>query len=80
LPPPVFPADSEVHLTTRLTSAFGYTANLPVLQGAAMSGGFFSIPTVDADAVYRRFPLLTNYENGLYESLSLAVARNYLGL
>ena len=56
-----------------------YAANLPKLQTAAMSGGFFNNPNVDEDGVYRRLPLLVNYKGRIYEALSLALFRTLLG-
>jgi adenylate cyclase len=57
-----------------------YAGNLPKLQTAAMSGGFFSNPNVDEDGVYRRLPMLINYNGRLYEALSLALFRTLLGM
>ncbi len=56
-----------------------YAANLPSLQTAAMSGGFFNNPNVDEDGIYRRLPLLINYNHRLYEALSLALYRTLVG-
>ncbi|MDQ7016405.1 MAG: adenylate/guanylate cyclase domain-containing protein [Gammaproteobacteria bacterium] len=53
----------------------GYSANLAQLQSAALGGGFFDNPLVDIDGIFRRVPLLQLFENHLYESLALAVAR-----
>jgi len=56
--------------------ANGYSANLPLLQQAAGAGGFFNAtPMVDNDGVYRRISMLQMHDGGLYETLSLAVAR-----
>ena len=63
----------------RLIEAVGYGANLPLLQDAALGGGFFNSPLVDADGVFRRVPLLTRHGDRLYEQLSLAVVRALLG-
>ncbi|MEC9340093.1 MAG: CHASE2 domain-containing protein, partial [Pseudomonadota bacterium] len=58
--------------------AESYGANLPELQQAAVSGGFFStVP--DPDGVLRRVPLFTVYDDRLYPSLALETARLYLG-
>nr|WP_110255517.1 adenylate/guanylate cyclase domain-containing protein [Undibacterium pigrum] len=51
-----------------------YTANLPELQKAAITGGFFN-PSPDADGVIRGIPLLAKHGAGYYEALSLATAR-----
>ena len=78
LPEPVFEDDGFMNLTLFAPDASGYNANLPVLQSKASSAGFFSHPTIDADGVIRRAPLLHQYNGAIYESLSLAIARNYL--
>lgn len=57
----------------------GFTANLPQFQRSALSGGFFDNPLVDDDGVFRRIPLLQQFEGGLYQSLPLAVVRAILG-
>ncbi len=56
-----------------------YSANLPVLQQAALGGGFFDNPTVDADGIFRRVPLVQDYQNQLYPSLPLAMFQLLLG-
>jgi adenylate cyclase len=57
-------------------AASGYAANLPELQQAASSGGFFNAsPLIDSDGVVRRVSLLQMYNEALYETLSLAVTR-----
>jgi adenylate cyclase len=43
-----------------------------------LGAGFFSNPLVDEDGVFRRVPLLHEYQGALYESLALATARTYL--
>jgi len=57
----------------------GYGGNLALLQDAAIYGGFFDNPMVDRDGVYRRLPLLLNYQNQLYPSFSLAIIQALLG-
>ncbi len=79
LPSPVVAAE-ELPFSTLLFKEKSYAANLPKLQTAAMSGGFFNNPNVDEDGVYRRLPLLINYDNKLYEALSLALYRTLLGM
>lgn len=54
--------------------ARGYNANLAPFQEAAVRAGHFN-PTLDADGVVRRVPLLLEYDGGLYEALSLRMAR-----
>lgn len=78
LPEPYLPAVIAETLAIPAPVAAGYGANLPVLQEAASRGGFFDNPLSDDDGVFRRAPTLQSYENGLYESLSLAIAQMYL--
>lgn len=52
----------------------GYGANLPELMQAAASAGHFN-PIDDIDGVYRRVPMLIEFEGAYYEPLSLAVVR-----
>jgi len=56
----------------------GYSANLPILQNSAASAGHFN-PTIDADGITRRVPMLARYGDGFYEPLSLAVVRLLFG-
>ncbi len=78
LPTPLFPAAAKLADTTGAPRATGYTANISTLQRAASGAGFFSNPLVDEDGVFRRVPLLHEYQGALYESLALATARIYL--
>jgi adenylate cyclase len=55
-----------------------YTGNVPELQENALGGGFYSIPSQDRDGILRRIQLLEKFDGAIYESLSLALARNYL--
>ncbi|MGZ5008154.1 MAG: CHASE2 domain-containing protein [Methylobacter sp.] len=79
LPKPVAASDG-LSFSPLLFKEQSYAANLPKLQTAAMSGGFFNNPNVDEDGVYRRLPLLVNYKHQLYEALSLALFRTFLGM
>lgn len=78
LPTPLAAAN-EHPFSSLLFKEKSYAANLPKLQSAAMSGGFFNNPNVDEDGVYRRLPLLIDYNGQLYEALSLALFRTLLG-
>ncbi len=78
LPTPLASAD-EHPFSPLLFRGKSYAANLPKLQTAAMSGGFFNNPNVDEDGIYRRLPLLINYNHQIYEALSLALFRTLLG-
>jgi adenylate cyclase len=55
-----------------------YTGNVPELQESALGGGFYSIPSQDRDGILRRIQLMEKFDGAIYESLSLALARNYL--
>lgn len=79
LPTPVATADGHA-FSPLLFEEHSYAANLPKLQAAARSGGFFHNPNVDEDGVYRRLPLVMKYNRQLYESLSLALYRTLLGM
>ncbi|MCK4707891.1 MAG: CHASE2 domain-containing protein, partial [Gammaproteobacteria bacterium] len=59
--------------------AEAYSGNLPILQNASRSGGYFDNPSVDADGVFRRVPLVQSYNGLLYSSLALSTARLALG-
>lgn len=56
----------------------GYGANIPILQKAAATAGHFN-PDPDPDGVTRRVPMLQQYGDHYYESLSLAVLRAMFG-
>ncbi len=57
----------------------GFGGNILKLQKSALSGGYFDNPLVDGDGIFRRVPVLQQYDNKLYESLALAIARKALG-
>lgn len=76
LPTPAFARNSFNANSVNAVVATGFAANLPVLQGAAISGGFFNAsPLIDPDGVFRRISLLQMYDGQLYATLSLAMAR-----
>ncbi len=75
LPDAIAQMDSTWGQRLPINDAAGYVGNLPALQNAALSGGFFDNPFVGADGVFRRVPLIQSFENNLYASLALAVAR-----
>lgn len=58
--------------------AIGYGANLEEFQNHAAGGGHFN-PTIDGDGVIRRVPMYYEFDGEYYESLSLAMARQYFG-
>lgn len=75
LPLPVAELDSESSDKLTLIKPEGHTANLDSFQKKAFSGGFFDNPLIDEDGVFRRVPLIQEYEGKLYESFALALAR-----
>ncbi len=79
LPPPISRVDAQWLERLPIHRAAGYSANLPVLQQAASTGGFFDNPFVDDDGVFRRVPLIQTHGNALYGALSLVSARMALG-
>ncbi len=60
------------------TDVSGYSGNRPELQKAVAAAGHLS-PGLDTDGVTRRMPILVRYEKAYYETMSLALARVYLG-
>lgn len=78
LPAPVFFAEDFSGRSIPFIHADGYGSNIPALQEAAAGAGHFT-PLFDRDGLSRRVPLLIEFEGDLYESLSLAAARLYLG-
>jgi len=53
----------------------GFGANLELLQESAAGGGFFDNPLVGSDGVFRRVPLVQQYDGALYELLALSTLR-----
>jgi adenylate cyclase len=79
LPEPLTSMETKWVDKLPLVKANGFTGNLPILQEKATSAGFFDNPRVDGDGIFRRVPLIQAYKGNLYESLSLAMARQALG-
>ena len=75
LPPPIADFNEELSKRLPIATEKAFSANLPILQQAAKSGGFFNNPVVDADGVFRRVPLIEAYEGKLYASLALSISR-----
>ncbi len=74
LPPADFPLSALENSFSQPYQALGYAGNLHILANASMSAGHFnSYP--DNDGLTRHVPLLYGYDNKLYQSLSLAIAR-----
>lgn len=77
LPEPlaVLPPERQQQLV--IIEMHGHSANIEVLQSRALSAGFLTI-IPDPDGVIRRAPLVLLYQDGLYSSLALEMARQYL--
>ncbi len=76
---PVIGADERRLLDVKFPRAVGYGGNVAALQAAAPLCGFFDNPGVDQDGLYRRVPLLQEYQGQIYPSLALAVTQVALG-
>ena len=79
LPDSLMPVPESLRKQLPLLRPRGYTGNLPMLQEAALTAGNFDNPAVDPDGVYRRVPVIQQYNGELYDSLALAMARLELG-
>lgn len=79
LPEPVMQKDSLRGRPIKVTSWNGYGANIEQLARAAPISGFFN-PIVDSDGVVRSVPLLAEYGDRYYESLTLAMFRVLIGM
>ena len=80
LPKPLIDAETAKQVNANFIEALGYTANVPILEEAAPTAGFFDNPTVSSeiDGVYRRVPLMQTFQGGIYPSLAFEIVR--LGL
>lgn len=77
LPEPISGITQAVIDRSQFPSARGVSANLEILQKNAYDGGYFDNPLIDDDGVFRKVPLLQEYQGQIYQSLSLAIARAY---
>lgn len=57
-----------------------YGANIPVLQAAAYTAGFFSNPLIADDGIVRRVPTVHEFDGNLYDSFAVAVVRSYVDM
>ncbi|MDB5875387.1 MAG: adenylate/guanylate cyclase protein [Ramlibacter sp.] len=79
LPAPVMQKEALRGRPIRFTSWNGYGSNIEQLARAAPMAGFFN-PIVGGDGVVRSVPLIGEYKDQYYESLSLAMFRLLNGL
>ena len=77
LPAPVFVAGS-LPPGIAVTHWDGYGANIAPFAHVARDAGFFN-PVIDPDGVVRSMPMLAEFDGQLYQALSLALLREYLG-
>ena len=75
LPAPTIALPEAFQQQMLLPRPKGYSGNLPVLQQQAFDAGFFDNPAIDIDGVFRRVPVLQEWQGQLYGSLALNVAR-----
>ncbi len=78
LPESIFKSN-DVPAGTRAASFNSYVGTLPELLAGAVGAGHVN-PIRDVDGVTRRVPMLVSYGGNYYESLSLAVVRQMLGV
>ncbi|MBL6751489.1 MAG: adenylate/guanylate cyclase domain-containing protein [Nevskia sp.] len=72
---PLIGADTRKQLDIDFFHAPGFGGNVPELQAAAVHCGFFDNPSVDEDGIFRRVPLMQEYNGRIYPSLALAMAQ-----
>lgn len=78
LPPPTFGKDVASQIGGQIIEAGGYGANLPELQSAATSAGHFNHYT-GSDGIVRKIPMLIEFNNAFYASLTLAITELIFG-
>ncbi|HEX4872848.1 MAG TPA: adenylate/guanylate cyclase domain-containing protein [Nevskiaceae bacterium] len=77
--PPLMERAAAALYDVDFIQALGHGGNVGPVQAGSPYCGFYDNATVDADGVYRRVPLVQQYQGALYPSLALAVARLALG-
>ncbi len=78
LPQPLASAEGR-DFASLLFQARSYVGNLAQLQSVTQLGGYLNNSNVDEDGVYRRLPMITQYKNQLYSTLSLSLLHQLLG-
>ena len=76
LPEPIIQLDETTAKAIAFNEPQGYEANIDVLQNGANGGGFFDI-VPDVDGLIRRYSMFMQFQNKLYPSLALDMARLY---
>jgi len=77
LPPPVLTLIPQQSSQLEIHTAKGYVTNIPTLQQATKNAGFINI-FPDSDGIVRNAPLIIQYNNGIYPSLSLEAVMLFL--
>lgn len=77
LPAPLFSLEAGLADALILEDVQGYTGNVDTLQNAASGGGYFDTQP-DIDGVIRKYNMVQRYDNEVYPSLALEMARLYL--
>ena len=77
LPDPIFEITEAESSMISLNSMQGYVGNVDVLQAGARGAGFFDTQP-DVDGIIRSSPLIMQFQNNIYPSLALDMARLYL--
>ncbi len=76
LPESIVQIDESIAQRVRLQEMAGFTANIQVLQDQARGAGIMNqLP--DVDGIIRRVPLVVRYQDQLYPTLALEMARLY---
>jgi len=76
LPPSIVRLPEQMSSSLSLHDMAGYTSNIEVLQLAATGAGHMNqLP--DLDGIVRRVPLIVRYQDQLYPTLALEMARLY---
>jgi adenylate cyclase len=78
LPPPTFTVEQLGQDAVTHHEATGYSGNIEILQESVGAAGHL-YPALDFDGVTRRVPVFMRYDQGFYETLSIAILRTYLG-
>ncbi|HQN65881.1 MAG TPA: adenylate/guanylate cyclase domain-containing protein [Methylophilus sp.] len=76
LPQPVLSSAEISNKDSQAETALGFGANLASLQEHALAAGHFN-PQPEKDGITRKVALLTPYQGGYYDALSVAVAKAY---
>ncbi len=78
LPTPLASSEGR-NFSELLFQAHSYIGNLEQLQSMTQLGGYLNNSNVDEDGVYRRLPMITQYKNQLYSTLSLSLLHKFMG-